>query len=403
MGSGFNTGLTSPVDDTLADNPFGMSTDACNSFPDDIANSFLHDFYSELPADVPDTRGTGVVSSDPLLPSLDSVPSLNPPYDNNITFDDDDRLGSDDPEVLDSNICCSDTKSIVASACDALQVHVDESSLKILNVSGNVLAEQLRSMSAKSIAAAGLRSLRALLNGHTLSSAIDALCFIHLMYAFSMVLYEEHAFERSTHLFLQSLSYTHNFSPLERDVYHQMTSLIWQPPNISPALKRTLSRSAIVRGKQPELVSGGSSVLGVDALLSVALDFLDGKQHPSTKLMKVGHLLTPASVLEISLILGRPPTSPEELSSELYARHLIDINSNIMKTPFLAAVSMAVQQLQGDYPDIPRLVENLMEVVGRVNSGMLLSVRRLEIELIQAGMVRTTRHYVSQIASSAAC
>jgi hypothetical protein len=93
--------------------------------------------------------------------------------------------------------------------------------------------------------------------------------------------------------------------------------------------------------------------------------------------------------LEISLVLGQPPTAPEELSSDLYAKHLVDINPDIMKTPFPFAASISIQQLQQDYGDAAGLTEKMMGVVRRVNGGMLFSVRRLEIELMQAGMVGT--------------
>ncbi|OIW31979.1 hypothetical protein CONLIGDRAFT_248296 [Coniochaeta ligniaria NRRL 30616] len=373
LGSGFNTGLTSPVDDILTDNLFTASASGSKKVTSEF--SFLHDFYSELPADVPDARGTSDTYSDPLLLSLNETSSINPPYAGDIKFDDDLDLGLGDSSLPDLDVCCSETKSMVGSACDALQAHIDESTLKIHHVARNQLAEQLRSMSSKSVATAGLRTLRALLNGNNPSSAIDALCFIHLTYAFSMVTFEQHTIELSTNLFIQSLSYANEFPPIDRSVYQQLVSLIWQPPSVGPDLRWALNRSLVAQGKMTEATVGASAQLRADSLLSVAMSFLDK--------------------LEISLVLGQPPTCREELSSDLYAKHLFDINPAIMSTPFPIAAKLSIQQLQQDHADAAGLAEKLMDVVHRVNGGMVLSVRRLEIELIQAGIdcMNALRYY----------
>lgn len=280
LGSGFNTGLTSPVDDMLTDNPFTTSGAACNKASSDF--SYLHDYYSELPADVPDARGTGDVSSDPLLLSLDGTSSLEPPYAGDIAFDGDIDLDLGDWSVSDANVCCSEAKSMVGSAYDALQVHIDETTLKIQQAQENQLVEQLRSMCTKSVAAAGLRTLRALLYGNSPPSAIDALCFVHLMYAFSMVTLGQHTVEVSTNMFLQSLSYAHEFPPIDRSVYQQLVSLIWQPPNVGPELSGILDRLLVAQGKMPAPAVGSPSKLEADTLLSVALSFLDSKSPQYT-------------------------------------------------------------------------------------------------------------------------
>lgn len=273
LGSGFDTGLTSPVDDILTDNLFTTSASGCDKVTPSF--DFLHHFCSELPADVPDTKGTGDISPDPLLLSLNETSSINPPYAGDITFDEDLDLGLGDSSARDLNVCCSETVSMVGTACDALQAHIDESTLKIQHVATNKLSVQLRSMSTKEVAAAGLRTLRALLNGHTPSSAIDALCFVHLTYAFSMVTFEEHTIELSTSLFMQSLSYANELPPIDRGVYQQLVSLIWQPANMDPDLRWTLSRSPVAQGKMPESAVG--ALAGPDSLLSVALSFLDSE------------------------------------------------------------------------------------------------------------------------------
>jgi hypothetical protein len=287
LGSGFNTGLTSPVDDILSDNPFTTSGTGCNKVASDL--SYLHNFYSELPADVPDLRGTGDISSDPLLLSLNETSSINPPYACDIAFDDDLDLGLGDSGVPDPDVCCSEARSIVGSAYDALRAHIYESTIKIQHIPRNQLAEQLRSMSTKSIAAVGLRTLRALLNGDIPRSPIDALCFIHLIYAFSMVTFEQHTVELSTKLFVQSLTYANGLPPIDRSVYQQLVSLIWQPPNVDPESRRILGRSLVAQGKMPEPRVGVPAGIGADTLLSAALSFLDSKSKQHTRTLHQIH------------------------------------------------------------------------------------------------------------------
>jgi hypothetical protein len=275
-GSGFNTSLTSPVDGCPADNnPFAMPSVGCLTS--------LHDFYSELPADVPDTKGAGDMSTDPLLLSFEQEDSTTFSYANDIVLTEESNLlDMGDMVAQQDNVCCSETKSLVRSVWDALQEHILSSTLKIQHVVGNPLSDQLLSMSTKSIATAGIRTLRSLLNGHNPSSATDTLCFIHLVYSFSLVIHEQAAADRSRDLFLQSLTYATELGAGERDSYTQLASLIWQPHNISTDLIVKLCRSSIVRGKQAETAASHSTNYGADALLAVAFDFLDGKLLSTT-------------------------------------------------------------------------------------------------------------------------
>lgn len=281
--SGFNTSLASPVDadDALADNPFTTSGTGHGPVASDI--NYLHDFYSELPADVPGAGGTGEISSDLLLLSLNGTTSTNPPYPGGTAFDDDLNLNLGDCGVSSAPLCCSEAKSIAVSASDALQAHVDESMVKIQQVPGNRLAEQLQAMPTKAVAAAGLRTLRALLYGNNPPSALEALCFVHVAYAFSMVTFEQHTEELSTNLFLQALSYAQEFPSIDRSVYQQLVSLIWQPPNLGQQLSMTLDRSLAAQGKMPEPTVGLPLKLGPDTLLAVALSFLDSKSMEHTQ------------------------------------------------------------------------------------------------------------------------
>ena len=285
--SGANTNLTSPVEGFVTD-PFAdaIYESSCPDFP--------HSFYSELPADfpaaVPLPKG-----QDELVPDLFlSFPIMQPtPQPAELSFAD---LAPADasahlvdiemnlPELEETSAYCSDTKSVVGSAWDALQEHIVSSTLKIQHVQGNYLADQLKLMSTATIATAGLRTLRVLLNGGQPSSALDTLCFVHLMYAFSLVVHDTGTSQRAESFFLQSLSYTNSLPFADQELYTQLALDIWQPTDITQlqinqyltsTYQTSLSRSSSLKGKE-RAADGGSSNHNLDALLNAARDFLDG-------------------------------------------------------------------------------------------------------------------------------
>jgi hypothetical protein len=92
--------------------------------------------------------------------------------------------------------------------------------------------------------------------------------------------------------------------------------------------------------------------------------------------------------LDISVLLGQLPTSPAVQTSGLYMKHLLDFGVNsLLDTPFPTAVNVGVQELLRDYSDAPRLGDSLARIRRRVACGDVASVRRLELELIEAGKV----------------
>jgi hypothetical protein len=70
-------------------------------------------------------------------------------------------------------------------------------------------------------------------------------------------------------------------------------------------------------------------------------------------------------------------------------KHFFDFGVNsLLNTPFPVAVNVGVQGLLQDYSDAPGLRDNLTRIRQRVACGDVASVRRLELELIEAGKVR---------------
>ncbi|KAK0641579.1 hypothetical protein B0T16DRAFT_448994 [Cercophora newfieldiana] len=353
--SGLNTSLTSPIE-ALPEDPWAN------------AEWDPHTFCSELPADFPISKPAETLQLDPIV-------SFQPAQPVDVLFGSELRMSEDlmgltdmeEPELGEDN-CCSETKSVVGSAWDALQEHLLSSTLKIQDIHENHLAGQLKPMSPKTIAASGLRTLRTLLDGGQPSSAIDTLCFVHLMYAFSLAVHEKGASRNLKPFFLQSLSYVHSLPPNDRRAYTQLAIRIWQPADIEQAVLSdyfsaaptpSLSRSSSLKGKEREVHSA-------DSLLSAARDFLDE--------------------LEMSLVTEQAPSSLEVRTSELYTKHLLDIGSaSPVNQDFAQNMGYLLDTLSGEYSDAVSLREKAGEVCQRVNDGVISSVRRAEIEMLSAG------------------
>ncbi len=292
MASGLNTSLTSPVDGVVADDMFA---DALNDCSNDFCPDSLHDFFSELPADFPILHDACDMATDPLV-GYDAALPVNLTYAPEIILTDEAAQAVEIPlaeaDVEQTNACCSETKSLVSAAWDALQEHIVSSMVKIRDhKDSNTLANQLSSMSIRTVATTGLRTLRGLINGQQPASAGDALCLIHLVYAFSLVLHEQEAPDHFGSLFLQSLGYVDGLPSNDRELYRQLVMGIWQPPNLSLAdvnnhfavlAGTTFGLSPDPKGKAPQGF-GARFGQGGDALLGAARDFLDGmSQNPES-------------------------------------------------------------------------------------------------------------------------
>lgn len=275
MSSGMDTHKTSPVDKIMADNPFGDQFDYNEACPE-------FDVY-ELPADFPISRPEDLLTAAPLF-TFDSPapPPISYAPEINLEHDPVELLAIEESNVEQADPCCSETKSLVSSAWDALQEHYLASMVKVRNIQLNPLAQQLVSMSIGTMAKLGLRTLRGLINGQQPASATEALCLVHIVCALSLVVYEEEASHRVKSLYLQSLSYINGLPSSDRNLYHQLAVHIWQPPNFSQQeinnyLMAFPSLVFDQKGKSPDVFGMGTTLGTSDALLTTARDFLDSK------------------------------------------------------------------------------------------------------------------------------
>ncbi|KAH6631556.1 hypothetical protein F5144DRAFT_223278 [Chaetomium tenue] len=370
IASGLDTSMTSPIEGAVADELFA---DVLNGDHNEACPGSLHDFFSELPADLPMANNVCDMASDPLLgfqpmatsdlapaPGIAPVEAAVQPIE----------MGESEVEQTDA--CFSETKSLVSSAWDALQEHILSSMVKLQGHRGNYIANQLSSMSIETVAATGLRALQSLIDGQQPSSASEALCLIHLVYAFSLVLHGKEAADRANSLFLQSLVYVNGLPSNDRKLYHQIVLNIWQPPNFNPAeasrhlpaaLGNTLGLSLDPKGKSPEGSIKGLGRLN-DAVLAVSRDFLDE--------------------LEISLLdQDPPPINPQ--GPDVHIAHLKDVNPTGLMEGTLVSRATDVLKMLGQRFNDASLRTMLVEIYQRLCTCCICSIRRFEVELLRAG------------------
>jgi hypothetical protein len=70
-----------------------------------------------------------------------------------------------------------------------------------------------------------------------------------------------------------------------------------------------------------------------------------------------------------------------------------------MQPTFPAAAQMAIQILHDEFTDVVGLSDKLNNVFHNLQSGKITSVRRLELELMEAGMVRSSLQVATSLVS----
>lgn len=284
--SGLETNLT---EESFADSNKQYLSDSLYPLPE----------ISELPADMP---VMSELSSDDYAGFQDTLFSFDTNLaSTNISYPEDFGLEEEtvEPPVVHPNNESSatphpDVKSLVAFAWEALQEHIISSLGKIQHVQ-NPLADQLRLLSAETIATKGLNCLRGILDGRPPSSALDTICLVHVVYSFSIVVYVDdfvggvEATRRSREFFAQSMHYATWFAPETQANFRQVARAIWQPRDmaeeqVSRLLNKQsvpLQRSPSHKGKESATRPNASYSDKTDPLISTARDFLDGRSKAS--------------------------------------------------------------------------------------------------------------------------
>ncbi|KAH6871775.1 hypothetical protein B0T10DRAFT_568076 [Thelonectria olida] len=202
-------------------------------------------------------------------------------------------------------------RSVIETTWDTLEMLVAESMAKLQHVIKNHLADQLRGMSAHSIATNGLEILPDILEGRPAAAPIKLLCFVHVVCSFYLLIYpqsrsqegrwgrdrddrdqmervdrfgeadprrdlrddrdpREHKLFRSkmeprasiaheqdasqgwTDLFSQALSYISHLTRQDRQPYIQIVEALWKPTNMTEKQVISLGQAKLLQSSSPK-------------------------------------------------------------------------------------------------------------------------------------------------------
>lgn len=351
-------------------------SDKTNTIPGPIAadkdHNYMLESVSELPGDDPLSLAIPRVwGSDPFLFSFD--PKENYSWSSSIDTEfnvlfTSDNIGS--PDVAGQNQqpqSSGDPKTLVSSTWDALHEHVSSSFEKISDMDSSI-AQRLRSLSHKDVASKGLSSLRSILNGVEPNDPVDYLCFVHLVFAFSLVIHEDDLRSRCCRLFKQAMAYRGFLNQTTWSPYFEIVTAIWQPTQQHEADKMSgtnLSRSSSLKGKETEFRNGPSIPNGTDALIVVAQNFLDD--------------------LEMSVVGSNMDRPLEILTSDLWSTHLSELCLPTSNDAFAITVDYIIRVLCQNFHGSQNLSPKLKTINQRVATGSIPTIRKLELELLLAG------------------
>ncbi|RYP81087.1 hypothetical protein DL770_005998 [Monosporascus sp. CRB-9-2] len=264
----------------------------------------------------------------------------------------------------DAPASSSTTRTLVESAWGALQEHVSSSLAKAAQIPDNPLAKRFQAESALTVFRRGVSSLRQMLHGKDPHDPLDYLCFVHTMYAFALVVHEDDMATRCNSLFKQALGYSAFVHPACSEIYLQVVSTIWQPMSEDQSQQQTdvsPSRSPNSKGKEPECHMNSRPTTRVDPLVVVAQDFLD-------------------------VVNGGGQGSAEAIPSALWSTHMAEMRHDALHTDaFAVTANYILQVLSQNSHDSTDLLSYLSVIGQRVKNNAVTTVRRLELEILQAG------------------
>ncbi|CAI4211349.1 unnamed protein product [Parascedosporium putredinis] len=218
----------------------------------------------------------------------------------------------------------TDPSSLITAAWETLLAHISSSKTKLQHLRTNPLALLFLSTEPQDIAASGHAALARILDGNAPSSPFELLCFVHVAYSYFLVLHEDDA-----PLFL--------------------TIFLLKPPVIPAALQWHL-RKNISRLPAPY-------------------------GNPTT-----------LNQLEHSLLSRAGSETLQGLASELWTTHLKEASllSRVNDPTFSISVGLTVNAVRQKFVHVPGLSATLLSVNNLLLEGQIATVRRAELELLQA-------------------
>ncbi|KAK8060403.1 hypothetical protein PG996_010333 [Apiospora saccharicola] len=293
----------------------------------------------------------------------------------NVLFASNDQSGEEPPpqmaqEQQHNSTGGGETQMLVHTAWETLREHVTSSVAKVgLGLGGNVFAQELRTLTAKQVALRGLASLRSILGGLDPEQPIDCICFVHLAYALSLVVHGDDLSNRCKQLFHQAMTYQGSLRADQRVAFCQLVRAIWQPREAATCTQQATSSvlPPDPKGKSPELR------YSADPLVGAAQNFLDDLE-----------IMIISNALDNTESIG----SIEILTSELWSMHLSDNRPHSPKPTdaFVITVDYITGFLAQNFGSQNKaLASKLRCLYAKVASGYITTIRRLELEILQAG------------------
>ncbi|KAI0106270.1 hypothetical protein GGR51DRAFT_178164 [Nemania sp. FL0031] len=347
--------------------------DPCHYAPGDVPElPGDNPFSSAIPPLLPDPFMFPYHSQDSFswLSSLDTEISLGPSI--NMMFTDPNAKAAIPPEFLGSQIPSSAAKTLVEQVWDALGEHFSSSVSKLGRLQNNPLADNLRAQTPRTVASVGLARFRRALN-HSYparSEPFEYLCFVHLMYSISLVLYGDNLITLSNKLYEQAIAYSALFDAPSRDYYHQIVSIVWQQnTRESQSQGRfggSTNRPTGNKGKEPDYHTGPPTIASPDPLVVAGQTFLEE--------------------LESILVNGNIQQPIEVLNSEIWSAHLASNQPNLQgSTPLTLASAFLIQDLCRRYHESENFLPKLKAIGQNARAGYYGTIRKLELELVQIG------------------
>ncbi|KAI1116870.1 hypothetical protein F5Y14DRAFT_36724 [Nemania sp. NC0429] len=378
-----NTSLTVPQEELV----FGIEKDtdmrACSEDPCHYAPGDGLELYgnslrpSVLPRLLADPLMFSYDSGDSYswLSSMNTETSLSTSV--NMMFTDPNAKAPLPPTFLGSQIPGSETKTLVGQVWDTLGEHWSNSVAKLDTLQNNPLANRLRTQTPRMVASAGLTRLRRALSYDYTNQPdpLEYLCFVHLIYSFSLVLHEDNLVLRSDKLYEHAMAYGLLFDATYRDNYCQIVTTLWQQNSRESTSRARFGDSANRptgnKGKEPDYHTSQVAIASFDILVAAGQNFLDE--------------------LERIMVNGNIQQPMEVLSSELWSIHLSSNQSSLQgHTPLTIASTFLVQDLCQKYHDSEDFLLKLKDIVQNTQAGYYGTIRKLELELIQTGKIYLT-------------
>ncbi|TFB03224.1 hypothetical protein CCMA1212_004273 [Trichoderma ghanense] len=337
---------------------------------DHSAFSFNTDLHFQLPLEhqLPSANTVDDLSLHVLLPPPPHQPPPAPSSDPPPQQTANDAESSMMQRVGSSSLTTTTTQSLARSAQDALRMHIDESRSKIDDINENRLMVQLCQMPLPSVATAGLEIMVDMLEGRQASSPLNLLCFVHVVFSLSLVIHEQEASKHVGALFKQALLYSDWFSDDDKMLFIEVVYTLWKPSvvrdeDIIELLKSrpsSMAEAAMAKGKEPER---SLPELRSDPLILIAAYFLDELEY-----------------------MARSDSTYRGQPFEIAEQHMKDGVGATHDSPFAIAARFMVENIFAhQYSHFPGFELGMERLIGQINSGAVATVRRLELELMQAG------------------